>query len=128
MSEQIQIVREPELPRINAATRAILVELTRLRPAGHWAPEYLAPMIATAAILADDEHGRELGLVVPADQLHWQELYALADLVAPGLDLQHHGGVGTWHPDCRACTAVTAYQRIVGHKRYRSVPPRPRTG
>jgi hypothetical protein len=29
------------------------------------------------------------------------ELYALAELMAPVLDIEHHGGAGTWHPAAR---------------------------
>ena len=63
---------------LSAAARAILGEMTRPRPSGEWAEEYLAPMFATRALAADDDHGRTSGLVVQADGLRWDELDALA--------------------------------------------------
>ena len=48
-SEPTIIVREPDLPRIAAATRAILGELARPRPDGQWATDYLAPALASRA-------------------------------------------------------------------------------
>jgi hypothetical protein len=123
VSEPIRIVREPDLPRINAATRAVLAELARPRPSGQWGPEYLTPIVAASAIAAADEHGRAHGIAVQADGLRWDELYALTDLIASALDVDHHGSVGSWHPDCSACTAITAHSRITAHKRYQTVGP-----
>ena len=124
MPEPVHIVREPDPLWIGAATRAVLAELTRPRPSGQWGPEYLAPIVATSAVAADDDHGRAHGAVVQADELRWEELYALADLIASALDLEHHGGAGTWHPDCSACVAITAHNRLTAHKRYQTVGPR----
>ena len=123
MSEPIKIVREPDLPRIAAAARALLAEMTRPRPSGQWGDEFLAPLFAGRAITADDDHGRGHGLVVQADGLQWAELDALADLTAAALDLGGHGGAGTWHPRCPACTAISAHRRITAHARYRTVGP-----
>jgi hypothetical protein len=106
--EPVRVVRAPDLPRIGAATRAVLAELTRPRPSGQWGPEYLAPIVAARAIAADDDHGRAHGIVVQADGLRWDELYPLTDLVASALDVDQHGSVGSWHPDCSACTTITA--------------------
>jgi hypothetical protein len=61
--------------------------------------------------------------VVQADGLRWDELYALTDLIASALDVEHHGGAGAWHHDCPACTAITAHNRITAHKRYQTVGP-----
>jgi hypothetical protein len=121
--EPTLIVRDPDLPRINAATRAVLAELTRPRPSGQWDPEYLAPILATNAIAADDDHGRAHELVVQADGLRWDQLYALTDVISSALDLEHHGGAGNWHPDCPACTGITAHGRITAHKRYQTIGP-----
>ena len=95
MSEPVKIVREPDLPRIAAAARAVLAEMTRPRPSGQWTDEFLAPAFAGRAIAADDDHGREHGMVTQADGLRWDELDALADLTATALDVAGHGGAGT---------------------------------
>jgi hypothetical protein len=58
VTDPIRIVREPDPSRIAAATRAVLGELARPRPAGQWATDYLAPALARRAINADDDHGR----------------------------------------------------------------------
>ena len=117
------IVREPDLPRIGAATRAILGELARPRPAGQWATDYLAPALASRALNADDDHGREHGLVIQADELRWAELQALAEIVRPVLDFHRHMATNAVHADCQQCTAIQAYRRIVNYSRYRTVGP-----
>ena len=122
-SEPTIIVREPDLPRIAAATRAILGELARPRPAGQWDTQYLAPALASRALSADDDHGREHGMVVQADQLRWPELQALADVVKPVLDFDQHMTTNAVHPDCPQCTAIQAYRRTVNYSRYRTVGP-----
>jgi hypothetical protein len=119
--EPVRVVRAPDLPRIGAATRAVPAELTRPRPSGQWGPEYLAPIVAARAIAADDDHGRAHGIVVQADGLRWDELYPLTDLVASALDVDQHGSVGSWHPDCSACTTITAHSRITAQQRYQTV-------
>jgi hypothetical protein len=123
MPEPVRIVREPELPRIAAAGRAVAAEMLRPRPSGMWTPELLAPAFASRAIAADDDHGRAHGLVVQADGMNWEELDALADLAAAQLDTSAHGGVGAWHPRCRTCSADGAYRRVTAHRRYRTVGP-----
>jgi len=60
------IVREADLAWTSAATRAVSAELTRPRPSGRRGPEYLAPLVATSAVAADDDHGRARGAVVQA--------------------------------------------------------------
>jgi hypothetical protein len=122
-SGPIRIVREPDLPRIAAATRAVLAELTRPRPAGQWATDHLAPMLAGNAINADDDHGRSTGYVVQADKLRWPELLVLAEVIAPALDFDRHMTTNAVHADCPQCTAVQAYRRITGYLRYRTVGP-----
>ena len=122
-SEPTIIVREPDLPRIAAATRAVLGELARPRPAGQWDTQYLAPALASRAINADDDHGREHGLVIQADELRWPELQALAEVVKPVLDFDRHMTTNAVHPDCHQCTAIQAYRRIVNYSRYRTVGP-----
>ena len=122
-SEPTIIVREPDLPRIAAATRAILGELARPRPAGQWATDYLAPALASRAVNADDDHGREQGKVIQADELRWPELQALAEVVKPVLDFDRHMTTNAVHADCPQCTAIQAYRRIVNYSRYRTVGP-----
>jgi hypothetical protein len=117
------IVREPDLPRIAAATRAVLGELGRPRPAGQWASEYLAPMLANRALDADDDHGREHGLVIQADELRWPELEALAETVKAVLDFDRHMTTNAVHAECLQCTAIQAYRRIANYSRYRTVGP-----
>jgi hypothetical protein len=117
------IVREPDLPRIAAATRAVLGELARPRPAGQWDTQYLAPALASRAINADDDHGREHGVVIQADQLRWPELQALAEVVKPVLDFDRHMTTNAVHSGCEQCTAIQAYRRIVNYSRYRTVGP-----
>lgn len=119
----MRIVREPELPRVTAAARAIAAELLRPRPSGMWTPEFLAPAFAGRALSADDDHGRRHGVVVQADDLRWAELDALAELVEPLIDPREHGGTGTWHPRCRTCSAIAPHRRITAHRRYRTVGP-----
>jgi hypothetical protein len=97
--------------------------MTRPRPSGEWAEDYLAPMFASRALAADDEHGRASGVVVQADGLRWDELYALAQVTASILDWERHSGPGTWHPRCAVCTAVSAHRRISNHRRYQTVGP-----
>jgi hypothetical protein len=120
--EPVRIVREPDLPRIGAATRAVLAELTRLPPSGQRGPQYPAPIIAARATAADDEHGRAHAIAVQADGLRWHDPYVLTDLIASALDVDHHSADG-WHPDCSACTAITAHNRITAHQRYQTVGP-----
>jgi hypothetical protein len=121
--EPARIVREPALPRISAAARAILGEMTRPRPSGEWSDEYLAPVFASRALAADDDHGRGGGLVTQADGLRWDELSALAAATVSMLDWERHSGPGTWHPQCAVCTAISAHRRITNHQRYRTVGP-----
>lgn len=123
MSDPILIVREPDLPRVAAATRAALAELRRARPAGQWAVGQLAPVLAGEVIAADDDHGREHGLVVQADGLRWPELLVLAEVVGPALDLDRHMTTNAVHADCPRCTAVQAYRRILSYTRYRTIGP-----
>ena len=80
--------------------------MARPRPSGEWAEEYLAPMFASRALAADDDHGRSAGLVVQADGLRWDELNALAAVSAAMLDWERHSGAGTWHPNCAVCIRV----------------------
>jgi hypothetical protein len=82
--EPVRIVREPDLPRITAAARAIVAEMIRPQPSGMWTPEFLAPSFASRALAADDDHGRGHGVVVQADGLSWDEVDALAELTLPG--------------------------------------------
>jgi hypothetical protein len=121
VSEPVKIVREPDLPRIAAATRAVLAEMTRppaIRPADRRVP---GATLRRRAISADDDHGREHGLVAQADGLRWDELDALAELTAQELDVAGHSGPGTWHPRCPTCTAFGGHRRITAHARYRTV-------
>jgi hypothetical protein len=119
----IRIVREPDLPRIAAATRAVLAELTRPRLSGQWATDHLAPMLAGRSIAADDDHGREQERVVQADGLRWPELLTLAEVVAPALDFGRHMVANAYHPGCRECVALQAHRRLTGYTRYRTVGP-----
>jgi hypothetical protein len=119
----IPIVREPELPRLAAARRAIEAEIPRLRSLPHVRDDILAVLYAGRALVADDEHGRQHGLVIQADGLLWAELDDLATLVEPILDPRRHAGPGTWHPDCPACRAAQAAARLRTHRRYRTVGP-----
>jgi hypothetical protein len=121
--EPIVIVREPDFPRIAAASRAVVTELTRARPSGQWATEHLAPMLASRAINADDDHGRGSGMVVQADGLRWPELLTFAELVAPALDFDRHMTTNAVHADCPQCTAIQAYRRILNYTRYRTIGP-----
>lgn len=123
MPEPTVIVREPDFARIAAATRAILTELTRARPAGQWATEHLGPMLAGEALAADDDHGRAHDRVVQADGLRWPELLVLAEVVAPALDFDRHMTTNAVHADCGQCTAIQAHRRILGHLRHRTIGP-----
>jgi hypothetical protein len=123
VSEPVRIVREPALPRVSAAARAVLGEMTRPRPSGERSEEYLAPVFASRAVAADDDYGRSSGLVVQADGLRWDELYALAAVMVSMLDWERHSGPGTWHPNCADCTAISGHRRITNQQRYRTEGP-----
>jgi hypothetical protein len=123
----IPIVREPELPRLTAAGRALEVEIPRLRDLPADRDDVRAAIYAARALVADDDHGRAHGIVVQADGLLWPELDDLARLAEPVLDPGRHAGPGTWHPDCPDCRGAQAAARIRTHRRYRTVGP-PRTG
>lgn len=118
------IVRSPDLPRLAAARRAILAEMPNLRSLPHVRDDILAAVYGERAVVADDEHGRQQGLVIQADGLIWAELDDLATLVDPVLDPRQHAGPGTWHPDCPACRGAQAAARLRSHRRYRTVGPR----
>jgi hypothetical protein len=120
----IPIVREPDLPRLAAARRAIEAEIPRLRALPHVRDDILAALYADRALVADDEHGRQHGFVIQADGLLWPELDDLATLVEPVLDPRRHAGPGTWHVDCPSCRAAQAAARLRTHRRYRTVGPR----
>jgi hypothetical protein len=120
----IPIVREPTVPRLAAARRAIEAEIPRLRALPHVRDDILAALYADRALVADDEHGRQHGLVIQADGLLWPELDDLATLVEPVLDPRLHAGPGTWHVDCPSCRAAQAAARLRTHRRYRTVGPR----
>jgi hypothetical protein len=80
---------------------------------------------------ADDDHGRESGLVIQADDLRWPELQALAEVVKSVLDFDRHMTTNAVHSDCRLCTAIQAYRHIINYSRYRTVgpnTPRPQRG
>jgi hypothetical protein len=127
MEEQprcVPIVREPDLPRIAAATRAVLAEFERLRDLTGHRPDILARLYAGRALTADDDHGRAHGLVVQADELRWAELEHLVRLAESRLEPGQHADVGTWHQDCPDCQAVLAIGRIRARHRYRTVSPR----
>ena len=123
MGGPVRIVREPELPRIAAAARAVRTEMIRPRPSGQCTDDVLASAFASRALAADDDHGRAAGVVVQADGLRWDELDAFADMAGPLLDTDHHAGLGNWHPRCPMCVAIGAHQRIVSHRRYLTVGP-----
>jgi hypothetical protein len=119
----VPIVREPELPRVSAAARALAPDLEGLRAAVGDRTDLLAGLYASRALAADDEHGREHGLVVQADALLWPELTDLAWLAAPALDPSRHAGTGTWHPVCRECRGAVAAARVAAWHRYRTIGP-----
>jgi hypothetical protein len=119
----VPIVREPELPRVAAAARALTPELERLRSAVGDRTDLLATLYASRALAADDEHGRVHGLVIQADGLLWPELSDLARLADPALDPARHGGTGTWHPECPECRGTLAAARVHAWRRFRTVGP-----
>jgi hypothetical protein len=79
--------------------------------------------VASRALNADDDHGREHGLVSQADQLRWPELQALAEVVKPMLGFDRHMTTNALRSGCRQFTAIQAYRRIVNYSRYRTVGP-----
>lgn len=119
----IPIVREPDLPRLAAAGRAVEAEIPRLRQVPPDRTDVVSSIYAARALAADDDHGRAHGLVVQADGLLWVELDDLARLAEPVLDPSRHAGPGAWHPDCPACRGAQAAARIRTHRRYRTVGP-----
>jgi hypothetical protein len=119
----IPIVREPDLRRLAAARRAIEDEIPRLRDLPHVRDDILAALYGRRAVVADDEHGRQHGLVIQADALLWVELDDLARIAEPVLDPRAHAGPGTWHTDCPHCRGAQAAARIRSHRRYRTIGP-----
>lgn len=119
----VPIVREPDVPRLAAAGRAVEAELERLAGVPITRPGVLAALYAGRAVVADDDHGRGRGVVVQADGLLWAELDDLVVLAEPVLDPRRHAGTGTWHPDCAACRGAQAAARVRTHRRYRTVGP-----
>jgi hypothetical protein len=117
----LPIVREPDVRRLAAATRAVLAEFDRLRELVGHRPEILAHLYAGTAVRADDDHGRSAGLVVQADELRWSELEELVRLAEAQLVPGQHAGLGSWHPGCADCQAVLAVARIRARHRYRTV-------
>ena len=80
----VPIVREPELPRLTAAGAAVRAEMDRLTAAGVDRADLVAGLYAARALTADDDHGREHGVVVQADGLLWAELTDLVGLARSG--------------------------------------------
>jgi hypothetical protein len=126
----VPIVREPDLPRVTAAGTAVRAEMDRLTAAGvdrADRADLVAGLYAARALVADDDHGREHGVVVQADGLLWAELEDLVELTAQSgcqvLDPARHAGTGTWHPNCPACRGAQAAARIRTHRRYRTIGP-----
>jgi hypothetical protein len=119
----VPIVREPDVRRLAAATRAVLAEFDRLRELVGHRPEILAHLYAGGAVRADDDHGRSAGLVIQADELRWSELDELVRLADAQLQPGQHAGLDTWHPGCSDCQAVLAIARIRARHRYRTVGP-----
>jgi hypothetical protein len=126
--EYVRIVREPELRRLAAATRAVLAEFERVRGLVGHRPDLLAHLYAGRAVRADDEYGRGSGLVIQADELRWAEIEHLVRMAEERTAAGDHAGVGSWHPDCADCEAVLAIARIRARHRFRTVGPsaRPR--
>jgi hypothetical protein len=106
--------RAAEAERIQAVSRGVVQEraLVTQRLGNEATPEIIARMYAQAAVSADDSHGRGHGLIVQGDNIGWEELADLRMLLAGFADLTAHGGPGATHPDCTACDAATAYQRL----------------
>jgi hypothetical protein len=106
--------RAAETERLQAVGRGVDQERVRItdRLGNHATPDVTARMYAQAAVLADDSHGRQHGLIVQADTIGWDELTDLRTLLAGFADPTAHGGPGSTHPDCIACDAATAYQRL----------------
>jgi hypothetical protein len=119
----VPIVREPDLRRLAAASRAVLAEFERVRELVGHRPEILAHLYAGSAVRADDDYGRSAGLVIQADELRWAELDELVRFAEAQVEAGQHGGSGAWHPGCRDCQAVLAMARIRSRHRYRTVGP-----
>jgi len=119
----IPIVREPDVARLAAAQRAVRAEFERLKDLPPDRTDILSALYGGAAVVADDQHGRDHGLVIQADGLVWAELDDLARIAEPVLDPRLHAGPGTWHPDCAGCRGAQAAARIRTHRRYRTVGP-----
>ena len=77
-------------------------------------------MLASRALNADDDHGREHGLVIQADDIRWPELLVLAELATTVLDFDRHMTTNAVHAGPQ-CTAIQAYRRILNYNRYRTV-------
>jgi hypothetical protein len=120
--DDARIVREPELRRLAAAARAVLAEFDRVRALVGHRPDLLAHLYAGRAVRADDEYGRDAGLVIQADELRWAEVERLMRVAEEHLDEGAHAGVGTWHPGCADCEAVLVVARVRSRYRFRTVP------
>lgn len=119
----VPIVREPDLPRLAAAGRAIEAELERLRGVRIPRDDLVAALYAARAVVADDDHGRRHGVVIQADGLLWAELDDLVGLAEPALDPRRHAGPASWHLDCAGCRGAQAAARVRAHRRYRTIGP-----
>ena len=126
MTEQpfIPIVREPDLPRLTAARRAIEAEIPRLRALPHVRDDILAALYAGRALVADDEHGRQHGFVVRPTGCSGRSWTTSPRWSSRSSTRSRHAGPGTWHADCPSCRAAQAAARLRTHRRYRTVGPR----
>jgi hypothetical protein len=117
----VPIVREPDVRRLTVASRAVLAEYERVRELVGHRPKMLAYLYGASAVRADDDLGRESGLVVQADELRWDELVELIRVAEEQLAIARHAGLDDWHPGCRDCQAVLAIARIRARYHYRTV-------
>jgi hypothetical protein len=88
------------------ASAAVLAEFDRVRELVGDRPELLAYLYGAAAVRADDDRGRDAGLVVQADELRWAELEELLRLVEPEVAADGHPDGPARHVDCAAAAAV----------------------
>jgi hypothetical protein len=110
-----------------AAAEAVLAEFERLCRLVGDRPELLAHLYAGAAVRADDERGRDAGMVVQADELRWTELQQLLRLAQIEAQIRAEAGghaVGA-HPGCPDCAAITAVTRIRSRATAAAHPPPP---
>jgi hypothetical protein len=106
-----KIVRPLDTPRLMAAERGVSAAMGNVlnRVGETWNTRVLARLYASAALAADDRHGREHKLIT---QHHGIAEPDLLDVIALAVPPARHGVTGEVHPGCPDCRRVFALGRV----------------